>query len=45
MHPCVQCSKKGNCPERCKPKADYIRHMKRMNRLISRNDRKGDEQR
>ena len=36
MHPCVRCAKKGNCPERCKPKADYIRHMKRLNRQIRR---------
>lgn len=36
MHPCVRCAKRGECPERCKPKADYIRHMKRLNRQIRR---------
>ena len=38
MHPCVRCAKKGNCPARCKPKADYIRHIKRMNRIIKRKE-------
>ena len=36
MGPCVRCAKKGNCPERCKPKADYIRHMQKLNRKVKR---------
>ena len=33
MNPCVMC-KKPYCPLKCKPKADYIRHMKKLNRKI-----------
>ncbi len=39
MNPCVQCAKKNNCPEKCKPKADFIRHMKRINRAIRKGQR------
>lgn len=34
MNPCSGCSKKGQCPKRCKPKADFTRHMKRLNRSV-----------
>ena len=34
MNPCVRCAKKGDCPEYCKPKADFIRHMKKINRKV-----------
>ena len=44
MHPCVRCAKKGNCPDRCKPKADYIRHMKRLNRKIRKEAKNGSNQ-
>lgn len=39
MNPCAVCKQKGNCPERCKPKADYIRHMKKLNRRVRQNKR------
>jgi len=39
MNPCVRCKKKGQCPNVCKPKEDYIRHMKRINRILRRNER------
>ena len=48
MNPCVLCSKKGHCPERCKPKADFIRHMRRINRVLRTYERlkqAGEEQR
>ena len=34
MNPCAGCGKKGQCPKRCKPKADWVRHMKRLNRMV-----------
>ena len=34
MNPCVGCKRKGNCPEKCYPKADYERHMAKLNRKI-----------
>ena len=37
MNPCMRCGKKGQCPKRCKPKADHIRHMKKINRMIRKN--------
>ena len=40
MHPCVRCAKKGTCPARCKPKADYTRHIKKLNRIIKRKEAK-----
>ena len=39
MNPCAMCKRKGYCPEKCKPKADHIRHMKRLNRKIRQNMR------
>ena len=39
MNPCVGCKKKGQCPNVCKPKADFVRHMKRINRILRRNER------
>ena len=37
MNPCAGCGRKGNCPNKCKPKADFIRHMKRLNRKMRKN--------
>jgi hypothetical protein len=34
VNPCVGCKRKGDCPKKCKPKADYARHMKRINRKM-----------
>lgn len=43
MHPCAECRKKSNCPEKCKPKADYIRHMKKLNRRIRKGSKEHDQ--
>ena len=40
MHPCVNCQKKENCPDKCYPKRDYERHMARVNRKLRANKRK-----
>ena len=39
MNPCVGCKKKGQCPDVCKPKADFVRHLKRLNRAMRKNNR------
>lgn len=39
MNPCAGCKHKGNCPEKCKPKQDYIRHIRRLNRKLRKNER------
>ena len=36
MNPCIDCRRRGNCPAGCKPRADYIRHMKKINRIYKR---------
>ena len=30
--PCDKCKKKPNCPERCYPKLDYLRHLRKKRR-------------
>lgn len=29
MNPCNNCKKHGKCPQKCYPKIDYIRHMRK----------------
>lgn len=41
MNPCVGCKRKTECPKRCKPKADYIRHMRKLNRKVRQNGKEG----
>ena len=42
MNPCVLCRNKGNCPKHCKPKADYIRHMNRLNRKLRKREERNE---
>lgn len=30
--PCDKCKKKPNCPDRCYPKMDYLRHLRKVPR-------------
>lgn len=39
MNPCLKCKKKGSCPNVCKPKADFVRHLQKLNRKLRRDER------